>query len=109
MQAPKAREFIRRPQGLGLGATEAPRPERQKKYIKPGESRGPKKDMVVYGADGSIKHTRTADDKLVERIAKGTAVGKTMRVLKGRHSGLLCQVTAIQPQVRYTCCLQWAI
>lgn len=93
---------MRRAPLLGLGATAAPQPQREKRFIKPGESREAKRDMVVYDKDGNIKHTRTADDKLVERVVKGPSVGKTMRILSGRHSGLLCTVTAIHPEV---CCL----
>ena len=48
---------------------------------------------------GNIKHTMTADDKLEESRVKGPAVGKRMRIIKGRHSGLMCTVTAIQEPV----------
>jgi hypothetical protein len=51
-------EYVARPQLLGLAATPAPEaaPGRQKKYIKPGESREKKKDMVrcIHGLHRSI-------------------------------------------------------
>ena len=98
-QAPQAKQFVRRAPLQGLGATAAPQSHKEKRFIKAGETRAAPKEMVVYDAEGNIKHTRTANDRLVERIVKGPAVGKTMRVTRGRHSGLLCTVAAIHQQV----------
>ena len=95
----QAKEFVRRAPLLGLGATQALQIHKQKRFIRPGESRDAKKDLVVYDAEGNIKHTKTASDKLVERIAKGPAVGKRMRIIAGRHAGLTCHVSTINSQV----------
>ena len=100
-QAPQAKQFVRRAPLQGLGASAAPQAHKEKRFIKPGESRAAPKEMVVYDSEGNIKHTRTANDRLVERIVKGPAVGKTMRVTRGRHSGLLCTVAAIHEQVGF--------
>ncbi|KAL4422274.1 hypothetical protein ABPG75_008471 [Micractinium tetrahymenae] len=92
----KAKELVRRPQRLGLGA--APAPEQQtKKYIKPGESRE-KNDMVYVDAEGVMKSSKPVDEKLVERRREGVHAGKVMRVVDGRHSGLLCEVQAVEPR-----------
>ena len=92
---------MRRAPLLGLGATSAPpQAHKERRYIRPGESREAKKDLVVYDEEGHIKHTRTAKDKLVQRIVKGPAAGKHMRIIRGRHAGIRCRVTAINDQVR---------
>ena len=98
-QAPQAKQFVRRAPLQGLGATAAPQSHKEKRFIKPGESRAAPKEMVVYDSEGNIKHTRTENDRLVERVVKGPAVSKTMRVTRGRHSGLLCTIAAIHAQV----------
>ena len=97
----QAKEFVRRAPLLGLGATSALQSHKEKKYIRPGESREGKKDLVVYDDKGNIKHTRTASDKLVERKVKGPAVGKQMRIVRGRHAGIRCKVCTIDPQVGF--------
>lgn len=100
----QAKEFVRRAPLLGLGATAtAPQTHKEKRIIRPGESREAKKDLVVYDEKGHIKHTRTADDKLVERIVKGPKVGKQMRIIKGRDAGIRCKVCVIHDQVRIAC------
>lgn len=97
---PQAIEFVPRPSGLGLGADPAPAPpKREKKYIKPGESRQQKPDMVALDANGNVKNVRGLDDKLVERSSLGPKPGKTMRVIDGRHSGLSCIVLALEPHI----------
>lgn len=65
-----------------------------------GETRGPKPDMVYINAEGVQKNVKALDAKLVHREVKGAAVGKTMRVAGGTHAGLLCEVLAVEPQVR---------
>lgn len=95
----QAKEFVRRAPLLGLGATSAPQTHKEKRFIRPGESREAKKDLVVYDEKGNIKHTRTASDKLVERKVKGPAVGKVMKLIKGRHAGLRCKVITLNAQV----------
>lgn len=97
---PQAIQFVARPSGLGLGANPAPAPpKREKKYIKPGESRQAKPDMVSLDANGNIQNVRGLDDKLVERNSLGAKPGKTMRILEGRHSGLGCVVLALEPHI----------
>eukprot|EP01051_Picozoa_sp_SAG22_P021285 SAG22_NODE_4643_length_1207_cov_1.534296_1_plen_325_part_01 len=50
-------EYVPRHQRLGLGATPKPPEQKQKKYIKPGESREPKADLVYRDeATGQIKN-----------------------------------------------------
>ncbi|KAK3278191.1 hypothetical protein CYMTET_13856 [Cymbomonas tetramitiformis] len=91
-----AMEYVPRPKGLGLGATPAAPAEDARKYIKSGETRGPKPDMVVYDENGKVKNLRTLDEKLVERVAPGPAPGKTMVVIAGTHKGLTVEVTSIE-------------
>lgn len=92
----KAKELVRRPQRLGLGAAPAPE-QQQRKYIKPGETRE-KKDLVYVDAEGVMKSSKPVDEKLVERRKEGVHPGKVMRVVDGRHSGLLCEVVALEPK-----------
>ena len=97
---PQAIQFVARPSGLGLGADPAPTaPKREKKYVKPGESRQQKPDLVALDANGNIKNVRGLDDKLVERSSLGPKPGKTMRIAEGRHSGLSCIVLALEPHI----------
>ena len=97
---PQAIEFVPRPSGLGLGANPAPAPpKKERKHIKPGESRQAKPDMVALDANGNIKNVRGLDDKLVERNSLGAKPGKTMRIVEGRHSGLSCVVLALEPHI----------
>ena len=64
-----------------------------------GRHREPRKDLVVYGKDGKIKHTMREGDKLEERRKLGPEEGKRMRVLKGSHKGLFCTVITIHEKV----------
>ena len=97
---PQAIEFVPRPSGLGLGANPAPAPpKKERKHIKPGESRQAKPDMVALDANGNIKNVRGLDEKLVERNSLGAKPGKTMRIVEGRHSGLSCMVLALEPHI----------
>ena len=97
---PQAIQFVARPSGLGLGANPAPAPpKKEKKYIKPGESRQAKPDLVSLDANGNIKNVRGLDDKLVERNSLGAKPSKTMRIVEGRHSGLTCIVLALEPHI----------
>lgn len=97
---PQAIQFVARPSGLGLGADPAPAPpKKEKKYIKPGESRQAKPDLVSLDANGNIQNVRGLDDKLVERSSLGAKPGKTMRIVEGRHSGLSCIVLALEPHI----------
>lgn len=64
-----------------------------------GETREPKKDMIYVDSEGNQKHVKDADAKLVEREKEGVHPGKVMAVTGGSHSGLLCEVLALEPKV----------
>jgi hypothetical protein len=51
---PKAMEFVKRAPLLGLGATAALKSHKEKRIHRPGERRGPKKDLVVYDSKGEL-------------------------------------------------------
>ena len=65
-----------------------------------GETREPKKDMIYVDSEGNQKHVKDADAKLVEREKEGFHPGKVMAVTGGTHSGLFCEVLALEPKVR---------
>lgn len=88
---------VPRPDRLGLGANPKPQEVKEKKYIKPGETRGPKPDLVAApGSDGRPRNSRKVDEQLVEREKKGVHVGKVMEIATGRHSGLKGEVLNIK-------------
>ena len=99
----KAVEYVKRPTRLGLGAKpnedafDLPKKKGKRWIPKPGEERGPKKDLVYYGKDGVQKHVKTLDEELVERVAEGVQVGKVMHVVAGQHEGLRAEVLALNP------------
>ena len=55
--------------------------------------------MIYVDSEGNQKHVKDADAKLVEREKEGIHPGKVMAVTGGSHSGLLCEVLALEPQV----------
>lgn len=55
--------------------------------------------MIYLDADGNQKHVKEAGVKLVEREKEGAHPGKVMAVTGGTHSGLLCEVLALEPKV----------
>jgi G patch domain/KOW motif-containing protein len=58
------------------------------------------KDMVLpVGEDGRVRHMKTLDEKLVSRaeVEPGPFPGKVMRIVDGRHTGLLCKVLELLP------------
>ncbi|CAI5469527.1 unnamed protein product [Closterium sp. Yama58-4] len=88
-------EFVPRQGRLGLGATPKLL-ENSKKLIKPGETRGPKPDLVAsVGPDGKVRHVKPISEKLVERVRPGPAKGKVMRIVEGRHEGLTGEVLEV--------------
>ncbi|CAI7896767.1 unnamed protein product [Closterium sp. NIES-54] len=88
-------EFVPRQGRLGLGATPKLL-ENNKKLIKPGETRGPKPDLVAStGPDGKVRHVKPISEKLVERVRPGPAKGKVMRIVEGRHEGLTGEVLEV--------------
>lgn len=94
----EAVEFIPRPGRLGLGAQPAAREEHQKKYIKPGETREKKPDLVrdpLLAAGTGLKNVKTLDEKLVKREELGPREGKRMYIAQGRHCGMSGRVLKI--------------
>lgn len=95
---PEPIEYVPRPSLLGLGA--APKPdERQeakgkKRFIKPGESREPKKDMIYVDAEGRQRHVKRVGDKLVEREKSGYSKGALHAITSGAHKGLYGRVVS---------------
>ena len=93
-------EYLKRPDKLGLGADpntlaslrEATGQAKKKRFIKPGEKRGPAEMMV---AEGTMRSVRRLDEKLTKAPVRGAAVGKTMEVVAGPHSGLTCEVNEV--------------
>jgi G patch domain/KOW motif-containing protein len=72
--------FVARPGRLGLGAQPSTTNPKEKKYIRPGESREAKADLVLArDADGRQRNVRTLDEKLVKREAPGAHKGKVKR------------------------------
>jgi len=98
----EARELLRRPIRLGLGA--APVPEtNEKKIIKPGESRK-QADMVYVDEKGRVLNSKPVGKAAVERGEASHAdldvvvAGKTMHIVQGRHAGLKCEVVMLEPE-----------
>lgn len=94
----EAVEFIPRPGRLGLGAQPANKDAPQKKYIKPGETRERKADMVrdpKAMADSGLKNVKTLDEKLVKREESGPREGKVMFISSGRHAGVAGRILKI--------------
>jgi transcription antitermination factor NusG len=84
--------FVRRPEGLGLGATaRPPSPEgkdKKKRILKQGESREPAPIMVLpKSADGRQRHVREIDEKLVAS-REPFYVGCRVRIVDGPHGGM---------------------
>jgi G patch domain/KOW motif-containing protein len=94
-------EYVRRVGREGLGAIPAPPPVEKKhsksRVLKPGETREEgRRDLVAQpGPDGRVRHVVEVGEKLVERQRKGVAVGKTVRVVDGRHEGLKGEVIEV--------------
>jgi G patch domain/KOW motif-containing protein len=97
-------EYVPRPQLMGLGAKPKPSDKGgsggggsssasgKKKFIKPGESREPKKDMIYVDEHGRQRHIKRVGAKLVEREAVGFSKGALLAVTHGVHKGLYGRV-----------------
>ncbi|EFN53037.1 hypothetical protein CHLNCDRAFT_53994 [Chlorella variabilis] len=85
----KAKELVRRPQRLGLGAAPAPE-QANKKFIKPGESRD-RPDLVYVDSQGVQRSSKPVDEKLVERRREGVHPGKARNAAALRDAGV-CDV-----------------
>ena len=92
-------EYVKRAGRLGLGADPAPPKETSKKYIKPGETREKKPDLVAPpSTSGRSRNVIDSDTKLVERVRRGVAKGKVMSIILGRHAGLRGEVVDINTE-----------
>ena len=92
-------EYVKRAGRLGLGADPAPSKETSKKYIKPGETREKKPDLVAPpSTSGRSRNVIDSDTKLVERVRRGVAKGKVMSIILGRHAGLRGEVVDINTE-----------
>lgn len=89
-----AKELVRRSDRLGLGADPAASVKKEKKYIKPGESRH-QGDMVYVDDSGATKSSRPVHASLTDRRTLGVVAGKKMYVQRGRHSGFECEVKSV--------------
>ena len=86
----QAKELLRRPSRLGLGA--APTVEKvERKYIKPGESRDAK-DRIHVDQEGRVVSSKRVGETLKHRPQIGVQTGKLMKVIAGRHSGFKCHI-----------------
>ena len=90
-------EYVPRPQLLGLGAApkadeKKERDGKHKKYIKPGESREAKKDMIYVDEAGRQRHVKKVGDKLVQREASGFQKGALLAITAGVHKDLYGRV-----------------
>lgn len=91
-------EYVPRPQLLGLGAQPKPPGEssKEKRFVKPGESRQPKADMIYVDDQGRQRHVKKVGEKLVERGPSGLAKGAVVAITSGRHEGLYAKVLSSQ-------------
>jgi len=85
-------QYVPRHHRTGLGAEPKmllPSDVKQKKYIKPGESREPKPTMVLpKDADGHQRNYRNLDEKLVPYKPNILAPGASVAIISGLHDGL---------------------
>ncbi len=95
-----AKELVRRADRLGLGADPAAVSKKEKRFIKPGESRQANREDMVYVDEktGVIKASRPvgSDAKLKKRSELGVVAGKRMYVAGGMHSGFVCEVKSVE-------------
>lgn len=95
----QATEYVRRPQGLGLGAKpqEAEKPTKGGKGGREGKKQRP--DLVYLDDSGRQRNVAPLGAKLVERPKEGVLPGKKMKVSSGPHAGLEVEVLALEPEV----------
>jgi G patch domain/KOW motif-containing protein len=90
-------EYVPRHHRLGLGAQ--PKPDDpnagRKGLMRPGESRGPKPDLVYVDADGRTRHVKPIGEKLTVRGPTGFQAGATVRVAQGPHAGLDATIESV--------------
>ncbi len=93
----QAATYVRRPDGLGIGAKPALAVVKPKRITKPGDTAAPKQDLVYVDSSGKERSRRPLDAQLTQRQAAGPQPGKQMQIVAGRHEGLACQVLALEP------------
>ena len=85
--------------GAWASARSPPRPSSNpRRVLKPGETRDAPRRMVLADAgrrEGKLKNVKPLDEKLVKREAPGPREGKTMRVVEGRHRGVVGRVLGV--------------
>lgn len=97
-------QYVRRPEGLGLGATPrppSPDPDQKakdaKRILRQGETRGPAPlKALPRGPDGRVRHIREIDEELVE-VREPFAPGTPCRIIGGAHEGLPATVLRRRP------------
>lgn len=92
----EAREYVRRPDRLGLGAQpkEILDKKKRKNRMDPSDRSNP--HMVMIDEDGKVRHTKTLDEKLVEREKLGLYVGKRVAIMDGPHEGMSGKIVALE-------------
>jgi len=90
-------DFLPRPgYRTGLGATPLTIPEpKKKKFIKPGESRGPKELQVLSDDKGNLKSIRRNGEELTPISKVGLHEGSLVGIIQGPHDGLYARVLKI--------------
>eukprot|EP00300_Choanocystis_sp_HF-7_P027510 c32642_g1_i1.p1 GENE.c32642_g1_i1~~c32642_g1_i1.p1 ORF type:complete len:529 (+),score=125.61 c32642_g1_i1:1-1587(+) len=97
-------EFVKRYDRGGIGSEIQEDVPKFRKYIKPGESREPKKRMrIATGADGKVRHRRDLDEELIEAAPTKLRAGVLVVVVGGRHQGL--EARFISPLNTHGLCL----
>lgn len=93
----EAVEYVPRPQLLGLGAQpkEQKNHKADKKFIKPGESREAKKDMIYVDESGRQRHVKKVSEKLVEREKVGFVKDALVAITAGPHKGLYGRILSL--------------
>jgi G patch domain/KOW motif-containing protein len=94
-------EFIPRGKGLGLGATPGLKKndKKEKKYIKPGESREEKPEMgVAPGPDGKVRHYKSINERLIPVHRLQLRSGSLVEIMQGPHRRLYGRVVNYDPK-----------
>jgi len=95
-------EFLSRPSRLGLGAKidSDDLPGKQKKFIKPGESREvPQQMRVAPDATGHVRHFKYMSDRLVPVHSMKLRNNALVHILEGPHRDLYGRVQDFEPGI----------
>lgn len=97
-------EFIRRPQGLGLGGTRdaalLPGKRKPRRYIRPGETRDDprgQQELVATDADGRVRHVKGLSEKAEQRERVGLFRDCYAILVAGAHRGHCCRIRRVEP------------